>query len=90
MGLSASPSPSLNNKPVKLTVTIGVTAPGSGAPTGSVEFRDKGTLLGTVPIVSGSASLTVSLRKGSHPLTASWTGDPNFTGSNAAITHQVN
>jgi hypothetical protein len=90
MALSTSPSPSLNNKPVTLKATIGVTAPGSGAPTGSVEFRDKGTLVGTAPIVNGSASFTVSLRKGSHPLTASWTGDANFTGSNAAITHQVN
>jgi hypothetical protein len=90
MTLSSSPSPSLNNKPVTLTATVAVTAPGSGTRTGTVEFRDKGTLLGTAPIVNGSASLTVSLRKGSHPLTASWTGDANFTGSNAAITHQVN
>jgi len=50
----------------------------------------KGTLLGTAPIVNGSASLTLSLRKGSHPLTAGWAGDANFTGSNAAMTHQVN
>ena len=90
MALSASPSPSQNNKPVKLTATIAVTAPGSGTPTGSVEFRDNGTLLGTAPIVNGSASLTLSLRKGSHPLTASWVGTANFIGSSAAITHQVN
>jgi MBG domain (YGX type)/Bacterial Ig-like domain (group 3) len=90
MGLSASPSPSQNNKPVTLTATISVVAPGSGLSTGSVEFRDKGVLLGTAPLVNGSASLTVSLRKGSHPLAAAWVGDANFTGSNAAITHQVN
>jgi hypothetical protein len=90
MMLSTSPSPSTNNKPVKLTATISVTAPGSGVPTGSVEFRDKGVLLGTAPIVNGTASLTVALRKGSHPLTASWAGDANLTSSSAAFTHQVN
>ena len=90
MTLSASPSPSQNNKPVTLTATIGVVSPGMGVPTGSVEFRDKGVLLGTAPLVNGGASLTVPLRKGSHPLTAAWSGDANLTGSNAAITHQVN
>jgi hypothetical protein len=90
MALSATPSPSQNNKPVTLRATIAVTAPGGGVPTGSVEFRDNGALLGTAPIVNGTASFTVAFRKGSHPLTAAWAGDANFTGSNAARTQQVN
>jgi len=55
-----------HGKPVKLTATVSPTAA-----VGSVQFYDGAKLLGTVKVVSGKASLTVStLAIGSHSLTA--------------------
>ena len=61
-----------------MTLTANVTASGT-APTGTVDFTDNGTSLGTATITSGVATLTVpSLAAGSHPITATYGGDTNY------------
>jgi hypothetical protein len=76
-------------KPITLTATV---TPTSGAPnntpTGKVTFFDGATPLGTVAVdANGTAKLTVTnLTRGLQPLTASYSGDVNFTTSTSAAT----
>jgi hypothetical protein len=70
-----------------LTLTAQVTAQVPGNPvTGTVTFRLDGVTLGTAPIVNGTATLTITpttgtLKPGNHSLTATYSGDVNFTPS---------
>lgn len=88
--LSSSANPSTYNAPVTLTDTV-TPVTGSG-PTGSVDFFDGTTDLGTVALdPTGVASLTTTaLGVDSHSLTAQYSGDGNFEGSSAALTQTVN
>jgi hypothetical protein len=90
LSLTTTPSPSTPQQNVQVRATVAAVSPGAGTAAGSVEFRDNGVLLGTAPLVNGVATLTVKFKKGSHPLTASYAGDANFTGSSGAKTHQTN
>ncbi len=66
------------------TATLTVSVP-SGA-TGTVTFYDAGVSLGTAPIASGKATLSVSsLTVGSHNITATYNGDNNFAASNSTV-----
>ena len=80
----ASPNPSGFNQPVTYSATVAVLAPGAGAPGGVVQFFDGGTLVGTSPLVAGTASLvTNGLTAGNHSITATYSGDPSFAASSA-------
>jgi hypothetical protein len=80
----ASPSPAGFNQPVTYSATVAVLAPGAGAPGGVVQFFDGGTLVGTSPLVAGSALLmTNGLAAGSHSITATYSGDTSFAASSA-------
>lgn len=77
-----SPGTSTYQQPVILTATVSPQFP--GAPSGNVNFFDGTAILGTAPLVGGSATFTTtSLSVGSHTITASYIGDQNFTGSSA-------
>ena len=71
-------------KPVQISATVGAVAPGAGMPTGTVQFSNNGTVIGSASLVDGVATITVTFRKGTHPLTAMYAGDGNFTGSSGA------
>jgi uncharacterized protein (TIGR03437 family) len=77
---------------VKLTASLTVTAPGAGAPTGSVQFFNGTALLGTaaVTLVSGvyQASYQVTLPMGALSLTAIYSGDSGFTTSTSPVVTQ--
>jgi hypothetical protein len=90
--LTSAPNPSTFGANVTLTATVAVSPPGAGTPTGSVEFFDGATSLGTAPLSGGSAALnTAALAVGGHSLTAVYAGDPNFSGSTSpAHSHTVN
>ena len=78
----ASPNPAGLNQPVTLTATVTPVSPGAGAPSGVVQFFDGGTLLGTVPVSGGTASLTTSgFAAGSHAILATYGGDASFVTS---------
>jgi hypothetical protein len=87
--LTTTPNPSKNNQSVELRAVVSAVAPGAGIATGTIEFREDGTLVGTAPIVNGIATLNKNFKKGTHPLTATYVGDGNFTGSSGGVTHQV-
>ncbi len=90
--LAASANPILSNQSVTLTVTV-TPASGTTVPSGSVNFRDGTTNLGTVTLNgSGQATLTFpagTLAVGTHPLTAVYGGSASFNGSTSAVLNLV-
>ncbi len=56
------------------------------AATGSIQFRDGSSALGTVALTNGSAILAISsLAVGSHSITAIYAGDSNDAGSTSPV-----
>jgi hypothetical protein len=88
--VSSSPNPSTFGQAATLSATI-QTAFGGNA-TGTINFLDGTTSLGTATVSSNAAQLSVStLSAGSHSITAKYNGDTNFSGStSAALTQTVN
>ncbi|MDF3293221.1 beta strand repeat-containing protein, partial [Streptomyces silvisoli] len=88
--LVSAPDPSVFGEPKTLTATVAVVAPGAGTPTGTVDFFDGATLVGTGTLSGGVATLsTSSLSVGSHALTAVYGGDVNFAGSTSSVDTQT-
>jgi len=80
--LTATPNPSPFGQSVTLTVTIAAVSPGAGNPTGTVEFFNGATSLGTATISDGKATLTsTTIPAGTASLTAHYEGDANFQAS---------
>ncbi len=82
--LASTPEPSTFGQPV--TFTAAVTS-ASGPPTGTVVFTDTSTstTLGSVALISGTASISVSsLATGSHSITATYEGSATFSPSTSA------
>lgn len=95
----SSLNPSTVGSQVTYTATIAVTAPASGTPTGSVEFFDTGSLIGTCTAQSLSATspdtancAIIYNSSGAHTITAEYLGNSNFAASAASpsITQTVN
>jgi len=87
--LASTPNPSTFGEPVTFATTV---KGNGGTPTGTVTFTDGATTLGTVSLDnSGQATfITSMLTVGSHIITASHGGDPNFLGSKGMVTQTVN
>jgi len=82
--LSASSTQLTSGQSVTFTATV-TPQSGSGSPTGTVSFLDGANSLGTVPLTSGTAAFTTSsLSSGSHNVTATYSGDSNFSPSTSA------
>lgn len=83
VGIASSANPSVLNSSVTLTASVSAMAPGAGTPTGTIVFKDGSTVLSTVTISSsGQATFsTSSLVAGPHSITASYSGDSNFSGN---------
>lgn len=92
--VQSSAAPSVFGQPVTFTATVAVQAPGAGAPSGTITFTDGTTVLGTVPVSSGTgfqASLTTSaLTVSQHVIVATYSGDDSFLGSNGNVNQKVN
>ena len=85
MTLSSLPNPSVGSQKVTFTATVSP-ATGSGTPTGTVNFLDGGTQIGSVTLSGGMAVfVTSTLTVGNHPITTSYNGDGNFNGSTASM-----
>lgn len=68
-----------------ITAKVTVVSPGTGSASGSVAFYDGDTLLVTAAVVSGKATMPLTLLgRGTHSITAVYLGDPNLAGSTAA------
>jgi len=87
--LSSSPNPSTFAQSVTFTATV--TGSG-GTPSGTVDFKEGATTLGTGALSGGVATLvTSSLSLGSHSITAVYGGDTTFiTSTSSALSHTVN
>src|SRR5271165_2240835 len=78
IGLTSSLNPSGLGQRVTFTATVSSNS-GSGTPTGTVQFLDGSTLLGTVSLNGGSAVFSTStLAMGMHSITAAYSGDADF------------
>ncbi len=86
VALSSSRPGATSNQPVTFTATVAATV-GAGAPTGTVTFVDGATAIGTGTLSGGVASVTVrSLTRGTHPITADYSGDAQFLASSGTLT----
>ncbi|MGO9463201.1 MAG: Ig-like domain repeat protein, partial [Isosphaeraceae bacterium] len=79
----ASPSSANLGQTVTFTATVTANSPGSGTPTGTVDFYDTTTSTdltpGGVALSSGAATFsTTSLAAGPHTIKATYSGDGNF------------
>ena len=88
--LSSSPNPSVVGQTVNFTAAVKA-AQGSTVPTGTVTFRDGSVTLGTAALSAGGAAAfnTAVLAAGTHPITAAYGGDANFSPSSATVTQTV-
>jgi hypothetical protein len=89
LSATSSVNPSTFGQSVTLSTTL--TAPLSSMATGTVQWFDGAIALGSpVPVTSGSSSLTISsLGGGSHTLTATYSGDSNFSAATSTPLTQV-
>jgi hypothetical protein len=87
--LASSVNPSVKNQSVTFTATVTSATP--GVPTGSVTFKDGNKKLTTVNLNSaGQAAFSTStLAKGSHSMTAEYSGDSARAGSTSSVVVQV-
>jgi len=85
--LTSSPNPSSMGQSVMFMATI--SSP-TAKPTGPVTFTAGKTVLGTVQLKNGKATLTTSaLPEGSTGITVTFVGDSNIQGSSASVTQVV-
>src|SRR5262249_40150250 len=92
VALGSSVNPATTGQAVTFTARVAVIAPGAGAPTGTVTFKDGNGVLGTAAVgPDGTATLTtIFAAAGGHVITAVYSGDSNFVGSSQALTERVN
>ncbi|MBZ5684902.1 MAG: Ig-like domain repeat protein [Acidobacteriia bacterium] len=87
VSLASSANPALLTDSVTFTATVSSV---SGSPSGSVNFYDGATLLGSGTIASGTATYATStLAVGSHSITAAYSGDTQFSISNSSAVSQI-
>ena len=89
--LSSSATQSTLGQAVTFSAAVSPLSPGAGTPSGTITFTDGANPLGTVPLnSSGSATITASaLAVAAHPITATYSGDNGFFGSNGSLTENV-
>lgn len=93
--LTSSPATTRFGQSVTFTATVAVVPPGTGTPTGTVQFRDNGVNMGAAVPLNGSGVATYStaaLQAGvAHSITALYIPSGNtFKSSNAsALAHTV-
>jgi hypothetical protein len=75
---------------VQLNAVVAPVAPGGGTPTGTVTFMEGNTVLKTVQLQGGQASLLRKFAPGKHTVTAVYSGDADFDASTStAITFTI-
>lgn len=95
------PTPSIANSGGALTVRLGeahslqftltgvVGLPPLPAPTGTVQLKLGSTVLGSSALVNGVATVSATLPRGSHDVTALYTGDGNYNSTSMNVTLSV-
>jgi hypothetical protein len=92
--VSSSANPSEYGGAVTFTAATTVNAPGSGTPSGTVQFKDNGTSIGAPQSLDGTGHASIArsdLSVGNHTIAAIFTsGSSNFNNSNGSIGQTVN
>ena len=84
-----TPDPSNVGQTVTVSVTVAAAPPGSGTPSGTVSISD-GSVSCVATLAGGSGSCPLTFPSvGARTLTATYAGDPAFTGSSDTEPHQV-
>ena len=87
IGLDSSANPALISSSVTFSATVSSTV---STPTGSVDFYDGTTLLGSDTLASSTATYaTSSLTAGTHSITAVYGGDSNFSSVTSSPLSQI-
>ncbi|WP_205473314.1 Ig-like domain-containing protein [Nocardioides sp. SYSU D00038] len=92
LGLASSDAQSEHGEPVALTATVASQRPGTGTPSGFVQFRVDGAPLGdAVALVDGTATSPAlpDLAPGDHEVTALYSGDVRFAPAQRSLTQSV-
>lgn len=85
--IASSANPALPGANVTCSMTVSAVAPGAGTPTGTVNFRIDGSILGAGALSSGVATFTTNnLALGSHTVVAEYAGSVNFIGTTNSLT----
>lgn len=80
--LGASPTSSTYGQNVTFAAAVLPVSPSTGSPSGTVQFRDGDTVIGSGSISGGVATFsTAALPAGTHEITALYSGDGGFAGS---------
>ena len=81
--VSTSKNPSLPGESVTFTLAVSAVAPGSGTPTGTVQFKVDGATAGSPAALSGATAgfNITTLPAGTHLVLAEYAGDNNFVGT---------
>ncbi len=80
--VTSSANPALPGTNVTFSMTINAVTRSSGTPTGTVNFRIDGNVIGTGTLSGGVATFTTStLTHGSHTVVGEYAGDLNLTGT---------
>ena len=89
--LVSSPNPSNPGQPVTFTAEVAAAGGATGTPTGTVTFQVGQTVLGTVALVNGRATLVTNVfTAGEYVITATYSGDGSFTPAGpATLTQRV-
>lgn len=93
--VTASPTPSTPNQATAYKATVSASSPGSGTPTGSVQFTDNGTaancgVAGVVTLSGGSATCSVTYTNGgAHTITAQYLASSSYGTSSKTVTENI-
>jgi polygalacturonase len=83
--LTPSPGTTGVGNPVTITALVQFVSGNSLFPSGTITIKDGSTTLATLSVTDSSASFTTSsLAAGMHPLTATYSGDANFSSATAS------
>ncbi len=89
----SAPSPSFFSQDVTFTATVALSGPGSGVPSGNVQFVIDGGVPLTRPLAGGQATLTINtLSVAAHSVVVNYLGDGNFfpsSNSGSPYSHTV-
>ena len=87
--LASSANPAVQSANATFTMTVTPVPPGAGTPSGQVNFRIDGSVLGAGTLSSGVAQFgTNTLARGFHTVAAEYAGDANFVGVTNSLAPQ--